>query len=89
MTTTDTRRSTGLLAQNDQGGTEVAAKRRVRQIADEQGHQIHCDRCGQLPIGPNRKAAIARARRHAAANPDHEVWMAHTVMTHFTVQPTG
>ncbi len=50
---------------------------------DAFGHQFQCNVCGELPGGPNLEAAKARARRHAAANPDHEVQMVHVTHTHF------
>ncbi len=57
---------------------------RVVQAKDEQDHQFHCDPCGELPYALlPLPAAKARARRHAAANPTHEGWMANNVMTHF------
>lgn len=55
---------------------------RVQQAVDAFDYRFHCDPCGEMPPGPNPSAAKRRARRHAAANPDHEVWMSHVVVTH-------
>ena len=60
---------------------------RVEAGVDAFDHKLVCEECGRLPGGPHVGAMKARARRHAAANPDHDVWISNVVMTHFFARP--
>lgn len=59
--------------------------KRIASVVDELDGRLICDPCGDLTL-PAVADLHARGRRHALANPDHEVHLQWRAVKHFFVR---